>query len=91
MLSIISGVLASVLPNAIFVWLYFGRNSTKPKEIVKGFYWGEVLKFLSLVLLFGIFLQLPHLNVRVFFLAFVLSEMTRLFYQFFMLARTTAE
>jgi ATP synthase protein I len=91
MFSIIAGILASVLPNLIFVWLYFWRGSNKPQEIVKGFYWGEVLKFAALVLLLSIFLQLPQLNVLRFFSAFLLSEMTRLFYQFFMLARTTAE
>jgi len=91
MFSIIAGILASVLPNLIFAWLYFCRGSNAPREIIKGFYWGEALKFVVLVLLLSVFLQLPHLDVLRFFSAFLLSEMTRLFYQFFMLARTTAE
>lgn len=91
MFSIMAGILASVLPNLIFVWLYFRRGSNIPQEIVKGFYWGEVLKFVILVLLLSVFLQLPQLDVLRFFSAFLLSEMTRLFYQFFMLARATAK
>lgn len=90
MFSIIAGILASVLPNLIFVWLYF-RRANAPQEIVKGFYWGEALKFVVLVLLISFFLQLPQLDVLIFFSAFLLSEMTRLFYQFFMITRTTAE
>ena len=91
MFSIIAGILASVLPNLIFVWLCFRRGTTSaPQKILRGFYLAEVLKFAMLGLLLSVLLQLPNLNVPGFFLAFVLSEMTRLFYQFFILARTTA-
>ncbi len=89
MFSIIAGILASILPNLIFVWLYFWRGSKAPRKIIKGFYWGEALKFAVLVLLLSVFLQIPQLDVLRFFSAFLLSEMTRLFYQFFLLARTT--
>lgn len=91
MFSIIAGILASVLPNLIFVRLYFWRGTNVPQEIVKGFYWGEALKFVVLVLLLSILLQLPQLDMLRFFSAFLLSEMTRLLYQFFRLARTTAK
>jgi len=91
MFSIMAGILASVLPNLIFVWLYFWRGTNAPQEIIKGFYWGEALKFLVLVLLLSVFLQLPQLDVLRFFSAFLLSEMTRLLYQFFRLARTTVQ
>jgi F0F1-type ATP synthase assembly protein I len=86
-----AGILASVLPNLIFVWLYFWRGSNTPRAIVKSFYWGEVLKVVVMVFLLSILLQLPQIDVLRFFSAFLLSEMTRLFYQFFRLARTTAE
>lgn len=91
MFSIIAGTLASVLPNLIFGWLCFRRGTGVPKKIVRIFYLAEGLKFAVLVLLLSIFLPLPHLNVTGFFSAFLFFEITRLFYQFFILARTTAE
>ncbi len=91
MFSIMAGILASVLPNLTFVWRCFRPGTGVPQTILRGFYLAEVLKFAMLALLMVLFLQLPRLNVPVFFSAFVLSEITRLFYQFFILARTTAE
>lgn len=88
MLSIIVGILASVLPNVLFALLYF-KHSKAPHEIVRCFYWAEIFKFVALVLLLSIFLQLPNLSVPRFFSAFLLSEMTLLFYKFFILTRTT--
>ena len=91
MYSIIAGILASVLPNLFFAWLYFGRAAKTPQDFIRGFYLGEGLKYAGLVFLLSVFLQLPGLHVVKFFSAFLLSEMTRLFYQFFKLARTTAK
>lgn len=88
MSSIMLGVLASILPSFISVWLYSMRSDRNPTQLVRYFYLIEGLKFAGLAFLVSVFLQWPDLHIIKFFSAFVLSEMMRLFYQFFKLVRT---
>lgn len=89
MLSAMFGLLASILPNLVFGWLCSFHKDKTPSLFIKFFYLNECLKFAVFVIVFSTFLLWLNLNVKVFFVAFVLSEFARLFYQFFKLSWTT--
>ncbi|HSX20674.1 MAG TPA: ATP synthase subunit I, partial [Gammaproteobacteria bacterium] len=83
------GILASVLPNLVFRWLYYLPKAKEPHKFIRLFYLNEGLKFASLALLVSAFLLWPKLQVSKFFAAFVLSELLRVFYQAYALTRTS--
>lgn len=87
MFSIIVGILASVFPNLLFVWLYNKAKASAPDRFVKLFYLNEGIKFGVLALLVSACLQWPGLQVVKFFSAFLLAEFARLSLQFFFLSR----
>lgn len=89
MFSIIMGILASVFPNLLFVWLYNRSKARAPNRFVKLFYISEGIKFGVLALLVSACLQWPDLQVIKFFIAFLLAEFARLFWQFIFLSRTS--
>ncbi len=88
MCSIISGILASVLPNLLSLWLYQISKAKPPVDFVRYFYISEGLKFAALALLVSAFLLWPGLQVTKFFTAFLLCEFARLFFNAYQLKRT---
>lgn len=88
MSSIIIGILASVLPNLLFYWLYRLSKARTPLWFVRFLYINEGLKFAALALLVSAFLLWPNLQKVNFFMAFLFSELARLLWQFFQLSRT---
>lgn len=80
------GMLASVLPNLLFYKLFFFRATAKPKSFIRFVFFSEGLKFVGLALLLSVFLQLPNIQIKKFFTAFLFLELARLGYYFFGLA-----
>lgn len=88
-MSIVLGMLASVLPNLFFKKLFYAFGKDSPKKIVNALYLGGACKYLGMALLVSLFLQLPNLNIRIFCVAIICSEVVRMGFQFISL-RTTA-
>lgn len=91
MFSILIGILASVLPNLLFVWLYKKSLALAPDKFLKILYISEGLKFAGLALLLSICLQWSGLQVKHFILAFVGAEIMRAFYGVYLFARKIAK
>ena len=89
MFSILLGVLASILPNLVFVWLYKLSTTRAPERFIKSLYISEGIKFAGMALLQCAFLQWPGLQIERYFGAFVCAELIRLFY-IYAYARKTA-
>lgn len=83
----ILGIVASIVPNYVFRWLFLRQDARTPRQIVKYFYLCASLKFISFVLLFSVILQWSKLHVVCFFMAFLVSELGRCVYCWFDLPR----
>jgi F0F1-type ATP synthase assembly protein I len=86
--SAILGIVSSVVPQFIFRCMLFRGGQRAPRQVVKSFYLGAVLKFIVFVLLFSLSLSIPGLQAIVFFLAYLLSDLVRWTYYWFSLPRT---
>ncbi len=75
--SIVLGLLSSALPNELYRKFAFAAIDDTPREVVKNFYLGVILKFVSFVLLFGAFLHIPNIQSTVLFWAFLFAELAR--------------
>lgn len=78
MWSVVLGIAASVVPNLIFKHVFFSAQSCTPKQAVNSFYFGAALKFVGLILLFSLFLNLPNVQPTIIFWAFLFAEVARL-------------
>ena len=90
--SVLFGGIVSIIPAWVFRKFFFkSRHSSvsDPRQLLKAFYWGELFKYLTLIVLFVFVLTLNILNPLVFFFAFVLTELVHWGYCFFSLVSTS--
>lgn len=90
MFSILFGILASVLPNLFFYWLYFALDASAPRQFVKTIYIVEGLKFVILAAVIISCLQWPGLQINKFIFGFVLAEVSRIGFHLYKLVRIRA-
>jgi F0F1-type ATP synthase assembly protein I len=76
--SLMLGLGSSLLPNFFFRRCFFCAAAITPQMIVRLFYIAEVLKFVTMIVLQGLILNLIPVNIRYFFLAFIGAELSRL-------------
>lgn len=90
MFSILFGVLASVLPNLLFYWLYKLAQVQQPNKFIKKIYLSGGLKFAATAILQSAALQWPGLQPAKFFIALMATEFLRFVFVRYVLARKTA-
>lgn len=91
MMSVMLGLIASVLPNWIFKYVYFRSNLHTTSQIVKNLYWSAILKVIGLILLLGLILQLAKLEAWKFILAFIFGDLVCKLYYWLNLLRVSTE
>jgi ATP synthase protein I len=71
--SVLAAGMVSILPQLIFAHYAFKYQGAKfARKIILHFYWGEVLKIFSSVVLFACVFMLININAAVFFAAYLL-------------------
>lgn len=65
-----------VISNALFAYLLFQRRGARAaKQIVRGFYRGELVKIVTTVLCFIVIFKFVPINVAAFFIGFVVGQL----------------
>jgi F0F1-type ATP synthase assembly protein I len=85
--SIVLGWASSAVPNLLYRKFAFASIRGTPEQVVKNFYLGVVLKFVSFVLLFSAFLHIPNIQTTVLFWAFLFAELSRWIWRWFSVPR----
>ena len=66
-----------VIPNGLFAWkLFYYRGARSAKKIVNSFYTGEAIKLLTAMVLFALVFMFTQIRPLVFFLTFIVVQMS---------------
>ena len=68
------GCLVAVLPCAVFQKVFFTKTTQEAEKILKRFYLAAGLKFLTLIILFISAAQWQQLDIKTFFMAFIIMQ-----------------
>lgn len=76
-ISVGMGCGVALFPCLIFHNIFFSRRKQlSPNQAVKRFYWAAIFKFLSLIILFIGAAQWGELDTNIFFLAFIIMQVS---------------